>query len=97
MNEAKNYKKQVLDGHYTIKSNEPEELIAASTDLVDTLMRDIVDKNPYIDHKKAAVLAALRVASKLVHLEFEFDKTKQKEQELVQQLDGELTKCTSVI
>ena len=88
MNEAKNYTIRVLNDQYVIQSDECEELVRRAVQLVDTCMLEILEKSKHIDQKKAAVLAALRLASQLVHKETQLDDVHHKEQELIAAVDN---------
>jgi cell division protein ZapA len=83
MNEAKNYTIRVFNDQYVIQSDEPDELVRSAAQRVDALMHEIAAKNKNIDQKKVAVLAALRLASQLVHMEYLCDDVRRKEQELI--------------
>ncbi len=88
MSEAKNYTIRVLNDQYVIQSDEHEELVHRAVQLVDTCMLEILEKSKHIDQKKAAVLAALRLASQLVHKETQLDDVHHKEQELIAAVDN---------
>lgn len=79
MNEAKNYIVRILNDQYTLCSDESEEHITQSSDLVNLFIRDIIDRNKQMEHKKVAVLAALRMASRLLQMEAELYEAKKKE------------------
>lgn len=91
MNEAKNYTIQVLNDQYVIKTDEAQEQVDEAAQLVNALMYEIVEKNKYIDHKKAAVLAALRVASQLVDLQTHQASVQRREQELADMIQKQLS------
>ncbi len=88
MNEAKNYTIRVLNDQYVIQSDECEDLVHRAAQLVDACMLEILEKSKYVDHKKAAVLAALRLASQLVKQEAQLEGIHYKEQELLAAIDG---------
>jgi cell division protein ZapA (FtsZ GTPase activity inhibitor) len=88
MNEAKNYTIRIFNDQYIIQSDEPDELVHSATQKVDALIHEITDKNKNIDPKKVAVLAALRLASQLVHMEYLCDDIRRKEQELIVIVDS---------
>lgn len=67
MYEKKRYIVHILGDDYTIISDESENHIMASAKQVDDLMTDIFNKVSSADVKKLAVLAALRIASDLLH------------------------------
>jgi cell division protein ZapA (FtsZ GTPase activity inhibitor) len=91
MNEAKSYKIQVLNDQYVVKSDENQKHIDAAADLLNSLILEIVKHNKHIDHKKAAILAGLRIASQAVHLQDELDGLKCKEQEIIVALENRLS------
>ncbi len=90
MNEAKNYTIRVLNDQYVIKSDESQEHIDASAHLVNELIHEIVEHNKHIDHKKAAVLVALRIASRAVHMQEELKSVRCKEQGIIAALEKQL-------
>ncbi|MEX0849734.1 MAG: cell division protein ZapA [Candidatus Dependentiae bacterium] len=90
MNETKSYKIQVLNDQYVVKSDENQGHIDAAADLLNSLIQEIVKHNKHIDHKKAAILAGLRIASRTVHLQDELDELKCKEQEIIVALENRL-------
>lgn len=70
MNIEKNkLKVEIFNEQYSLISDEKEADILKASLMVDALMREIADKSNLNDEKKIAVLAALRMASKLVNLE----------------------------
>ena len=86
MNEAKSYILRILNDQYTINSDESQEHIDKSSELVNSFMREIVDYNKNMEHKKVAVLAALRMASHILHLESQLDELKYKELDMITSL-----------
>lgn len=79
MNEAKNYIVRILNDQYTLSSDESQEHINESSELVNLFIREIVDRNKQMEHKKVAVLAALRMASRILQLESQLNELKSKE------------------
>lgn len=67
MYEKKRYIVRILGDDYTIISDEPDNHVMASAKQVDDLMADIITKVPSASIQKVAVLAALRIASDLLH------------------------------
>ena len=86
MNEAKNYIIRILNDQYTLSSDESQEHINKSAELVNRFMREIVDRNKQMEHKKVAVLAALRMASQILHLEAQLNELKSNELAMVASL-----------
>ena len=67
MNTAKSYKLIIFNDTYTIRSDEPEEHILQAAKMLDEIMHDIAQKlSLTASAKNVAVLAALRIASKLM-------------------------------
>ncbi len=87
MNEAKSYKILIFDEQYSLLSDESAEHIAQSAALIDGYMRDIAQKGSIKDPKKVAVLAALCVASKMLHLESDITQRASKEADLVAKIE----------
>ena len=54
------------------------------------IMKEISEKSGIVDNKKIAVLAALRIASRLLQQESEIEKSRQKKEELVDRIEQEL-------
>lgn len=67
--EKNKLKIEIFNDQYCLVSDEKEADILSAAHMVDKLMREIADKSNLNDEKKLAVLAALRIASQLVHLE----------------------------
>ena len=67
MYEKKRYIVHILGDDYTIISDETDNHVMASARHVDALMADISNKVPSANAQKVAVLAALRIASDLLH------------------------------
>ena len=88
MNEAKKYTIEILGNEYVIHSDESQEHITSATACVQRFLDEIIEHNKHIDPKKAAVLAALRMASHIVNLEGKLCHTESKGQSLVNELEG---------
>ena len=67
MYEKKRYIVRILGDDYTIVSDETDSHVMASAKQVNDLMADIIAKVPSANVQKIAVLAALRIASDLLH------------------------------
>ena len=67
--EAKSLKLRIFDKEYTIVSDESEERVKQTAYLVDSLMREIVEHAKKLPEERIAVLAALRLASRLLAIE----------------------------
>lgn len=94
--DAKRYSVSILDDTYTIVSDEPEQHVAQAVDLVDACMTEILRKARGSSEKKAAVLAALKLASELLELKRSATSVHEKEHELLAQIDKELNSNNSV-
>jgi cell division protein ZapA (FtsZ GTPase activity inhibitor) len=84
MNKAKSYTIRILNDQFTIESDDSEELVFSAAQRVDTCMREIIEHNKSIDHKKIALVVALRLASQLIHLESELKGIQHIEQKLAE-------------
>ena len=82
MNESKKYNVTILGEVYSIVSDESEDHVKQSAELVNTLMKEISEKSKLLDIKKVAVLAALCVASKTKHLQAELETSTGKQEQL---------------
>ena len=68
-----------MKNHYVLSSDESEALVAKAAEMVDASMKEISHHFANItDAKKIAVLAALRIADKLLQCEREHSKNEQK-------------------
>ncbi len=90
MNESKKYNVTILGEIYSLVSNESEDHVRQSAELVNTLMKDVSKKSTSLDVKKIAVLAALCMASNVKHLEAELAEIKSKQEELTGSIDHAL-------
>lgn len=86
----KKYKVSLFGETYTIVSDETEEHILKCVNHVDSLMRSITDSMNVTDGKKAAVLAALQLASKLQETESHYKLKFQEHEKLIELIDREL-------
>jgi cell division protein ZapA (FtsZ GTPase activity inhibitor) len=83
------HKLSIFGDQYSIVSDEIH--IKQSAELVDMIMNDIASKMPIADAKKVAVLAALRIASKLIHHETNIEQQKKKQEDLIAFVDNALS------
>jgi len=67
--ELKKYRARVFGDTYSIVSDEKEALILESVKIVDGIMREIAEASQVVDHKKIAVLAALKIAARSLNVE----------------------------
>lgn len=84
---TKNCKVHILGEEYSLISSESIEHVTKAAQLVDDLMRDIVSKSSGIEHKRAAVLVALRMASETLLLEHQLDEQHAAAQRLIRQIE----------
>jgi len=89
MSESKSYKVTIFGCTYTLVSDESEAHILQSAELVDTLMKEIATKSKIADSSKVAVLAALRVASKLISMESTVHTNDNNQKMLIDRIDKE--------
>ncbi|SFE69056.1 cell division protein ZapA [Alteribacillus iranensis] len=71
MDEEKNINRttvSIYGQQYTIKGESPSEHVKVVSEYVDSKMREIKKKNPYLDTTKLAVLTALNTADEYITL-----------------------------
>lgn len=90
MNNKKSYKVTIFGDQYTLVSDETEQSVVQSATLVDTFMKEIATASKISDQKKIAVLAALRLASKLLALESEVSLSDTEKEKLLRRVEKEL-------
>jgi cell division protein ZapA (FtsZ GTPase activity inhibitor) len=73
---------RVFDEQYSLVTDEPSEHLERAAELVDSLMRETVQAG-FRDKHKVAVLAALQLASKMLHKEFSAQDHKEKYDRIV--------------
>jgi len=87
--DQKNCKVNIFDTSYVLASAQSEELIKQSAALVDEVMHEVAPSNHSAsDVRQIAVLAALRLACRLILLEKEMQ---EKERNLLARIDKEFT------
>lgn len=96
MNEKKSYKIKIFEDQYTLISDESESHVIRAADIVDSLMKEVSIKSNSSDHKKIAVLAALRLADKLLNLEHIYNDEQLKKVALIDLIEHELKSATTV-
>ena len=94
-NESRSCKINIFGDEYALKSDETSEHMAQAASMIDVTMRDIDQKISIGDAKKIAVLAALRIASKLLHLQEEIELNKQREADLVSRIESDISSLVS--
>lgn len=93
--EKKKYTVKIFGESYHLLSDDREELVAHSAELVDELMTDIAKRSGISEPRKLAVLAALQIASKVVSLESDVKEDLQRVKQLEQLLDDGLDSALS--
>ncbi len=90
-NEKNCYRVQIFGDEYTVISDEPESQVIQAATLIDSLMHEIIQNAQQLaDPKKIAVLAALRVASRLLDCEQSLETDNDKKVALVEYIEQEL-------
>jgi len=87
--EKKKYNVTIFGDPYVLVSNDAPEHIMSVAARVDVLMQDIAQAATISDKKKVAVLAALQMAERLIALEKEVAREKEKHKALVGKIDRE--------
>ena len=90
MNEIKKYNLTIAGESHSLLSDEPEEKILQTVVKVDVLIQEILEKDKGIGKYKAAILAALHLASQLVEKEANLTSEQQAVQQLVNTIDYEI-------
>ena len=90
MSEAKRYTVSILDESYTLLSDESGECISKAASMIDGLSREILDKTSIDDPKRAAVLAAFKIANRVVKLETDKAKEEERCQEIVSMIEKQI-------
>lgn len=88
--EIKKYEITILGDSYTVVSDQNKEHVQLIACKVDEIIKEISQKSPHLEPRKAAVLAALRIASMLLNVEHDLKNVKSKSQALLNKLDEEL-------
>jgi len=91
MNEKKSYKVHIFEEQYILVSDDSEETVVQAADMVDKYMKEISQQSVITDPKKIAVLAALRIANKLLGCESLFSKGQEEKIALIEYIDKELS------
>lgn len=94
-NEYRSCKISIFGDEYALRSDETAEHMAQAASMVDVAMREIAQVSSVGDAKKIAVLSALRIASKLLHLQEEIAINKRQEAELLSRLESDISSLVS--
>lgn len=85
----KKYRAHIFGDTYAIISDEKETTILEAVKIVDSVMREIADGSQSVDHKKIAVLAALKIATRALHVEAIMDQERHLSNRIMNVLDNE--------
>lgn len=88
--QTKQYKITILDNEYSLMSDESEVHVQGTVQKVDALMKEIREKSRLTDQTKVAVLAALQIASELLHLQQEQISSQQSCELLIEKIEKHL-------
>ena len=83
----KKYRAHIFGDTYAIISDEKETLILEAVKIVDGVMREIADTSQAVDPKKIAVLSALKIATRALHLEAIMEQEKRLSSRIMNVLD----------
>lgn len=86
----KKYKVSLLGETYTIVSDESEEHVALCVQRVNEMMNTLTESLSITDSKRAAVLLALQLMSKVSQLESRYQEKHQEHLRLIDLIDREL-------
>lgn len=95
IHDMKKYQINVFEESFTIVSDDSEELVMDTVSYVNCLMKEISQKSAILDPKKIAILAALKIAGKMLKLESELDKTKKDEDHLLNLIEKEFSSLST--
>ena len=90
-NMVKSYQLEIFGDTYTLLSDESEQHVIKSAQMVDKYMKEIADKVTSTNLQRIAVLAAVRIASMLLYKERELEEQKFHEEEIIELIDRELS------
>ena len=88
--QTKQYKITILDNEYSLVSDESEQHVRSTVEYVDSLMQEVLEKSRSADQTKVAVLAALQIASELLHLKEEKKRNQQEYAILIDKIEKQL-------
>lgn len=91
INQTKQYKITILDNEYSLVSDEAELHVQGTVQYVDSLMKEVLEKSRLQDQTKVAVLAALQIASELLHLQEEKKQDQQEYAKLIDTIEKQLS------
>lgn len=85
--DKKKIKIEIFNEQYCLISDEKKDDLLYASEIVNTFMKEIADKSSLKDEKKIAVLAALRIANKLVSLKHSLQYCESRQKELAEIID----------
>ncbi len=88
---SKKCKVSIYNETYSLVSDEAENHIHESAELVDRLLREAIEANPLADTHHTLVLIALRLASKFIKLDFEAEYSKKNQKKVLDLINQELS------
>jgi len=86
---VKSHQLKIFDDKYLLLSDESEEHVIKSAQMVDKYMKEIAGKVTDTSSQRIAVLAAVRIASMLLYKEKELEQQRLHEEEIVGLIDRE--------
>ncbi|TET06589.1 cell division protein ZapA [Candidatus Dependentiae bacterium] len=89
-NTLKSYQLEIFGNQYKLLSDESEQHVVQSAQVVDKYMKEIADRVTNKNIQRIAVLAAVRLASMLLYKESELEQKQFHEKELIALIDREL-------
>ncbi len=69
ISDSKKHQIEILGQNYTIISDETDSDIEKIVYMVNSFLKEIISKSPQIDHTKAIVFVALKLANNTIKLE----------------------------
>jgi cell division protein ZapA (FtsZ GTPase activity inhibitor) len=91
MNEVKTYKLSIFGDHYSVISDESSTHVLEAAQMVDSFMKEIAQQSKISDPKKIAILAALKLANKVLTLEGRQEDEKRVYAELMKFIEKEIS------
>ena len=85
--EKRQYTVDIFKQEYTLVSDEGEMHVLQAAAMVDTLMKQLAARSPSADHKRIAVLVALKLASDLAKARYQLEEITNKQSDLVERMD----------
>jgi cell division protein ZapA (FtsZ GTPase activity inhibitor) len=89
MKHVKKYTVTIFGEAYTLVGDESEADVVKASYVVDTIMREILNKTPHTGSYHVAVLTALKLSLQLITLESVQENNKQAVKKLIDQIEHE--------